>query len=306
MSDFPVEATDLDFGEVWEDSEFERSIPVYNPGDTGVEVERWLVSCNCTGVRPETLRIGPGESKTVVVRIDLGSMVDPVSPRPVPASVGVVPVVGGRHGPTWTLRGTVKPVTAGRLPNLSETLSDIEPRPAVRRIVLPLAAAVTDATVTTDTSGVRCESVFAADTQSLALTLSFDPPVAVGPTDYLLTVRGRLAADGTAFRKFVRGRVTVIPDLRASPPRVAVVGLSDGEVREEVVSFESVSGRPFTLLGADPDGEGVEARLLPGNQLALLVRRPVGTDAAIRRTVAARIRVGSAVQRVSVDVTIAP
>lgn len=66
-----VDAADLDFGEVWEDPHFVRTLIVRNTGSHAVVVSNMQGSCECTAVEPVAFRIAPGGEQRVAVKIDL-------------------------------------------------------------------------------------------------------------------------------------------------------------------------------------------------------------------------------------------
>ncbi|MBX9628558.1 MAG: DUF1573 domain-containing protein [Gemmataceae bacterium] len=301
-----VEPAALNFGTVWEDPRFEWAVPVHNPGPAAVVVERWQASCNCLGVSPDALRLEPGETRSVTVRIDLGDKVGP-STAPVPVAVGFAPVVGGRVGPAWTVEGVARPLLAAPPPDLVVVASDAGPRFQAVRFDLSLAVPAAELTATTDQPIVRCEPVLAADGRAVALNLTADATAPHGTRSFVLDLTGRFAPAGPAFRKRLTGAVSVVPDLRASPTEVAVAGLAAGEVREETVAFASVSGRPVCLIAATaPDGVPVAVHVDGPDQLRLVVRRPPDEAVVRREVVVAYFWVGIRVRAVPVAVTIVP
>ena len=65
-----VRLESLDFGDVVEASNFRHEIPVRNTSSDPMTV-RFTKSCDCAGIEPELLRLEPGETGRVVLRLDL-------------------------------------------------------------------------------------------------------------------------------------------------------------------------------------------------------------------------------------------
>lgn len=67
-----VDPKHLDFGETLARSDFEMRVPITNASDTDIEVFDWDRSCGaCTTVEPLTMTIPAGETREVLVRLDL-------------------------------------------------------------------------------------------------------------------------------------------------------------------------------------------------------------------------------------------
>ncbi|MBA3314235.1 MAG: DUF1573 domain-containing protein [Planctomycetaceae bacterium] len=100
-----VDAAGLDFGGVWEQPAYRHSITLSNPTGTPIHVAEIKTGCGCTQVAPQSLTLGPGETKSLVATLDLtgrggGSF-----------AVDLLPLLA--HQPpgdrtVWTLRGKVR------------------------------------------------------------------------------------------------------------------------------------------------------------------------------------------------------
>jgi hypothetical protein len=67
-----VDGNVLKLGEVQEDREFTCAIPICNETDREINVERFGLGCaSCMSVEPASIRIGPGRTETVKLKIDL-------------------------------------------------------------------------------------------------------------------------------------------------------------------------------------------------------------------------------------------
>lgn len=106
-----IPASNLDFGEVWEEKDFGWQLPIRNvTGDT-IEIRKFTTSCGCTAINPPKLFIQPGETTTVQLTIDLthrSSAETGIALRPLTISVNPITPRSRSGGLGWQLHGTVR------------------------------------------------------------------------------------------------------------------------------------------------------------------------------------------------------
>lgn len=115
-----VDAAALDFGEVLESASFRREVPIRNVSERALDV-RMSKSCDCAGVEPAQFRLGPGETKKVVVTLDLlhnKALAGGISPRPYRAHLAAAYGERGHESVAIEMTGTVRSVLTIWLPNL--------------------------------------------------------------------------------------------------------------------------------------------------------------------------------------------
>ncbi|MDQ3330786.1 MAG: DUF1573 domain-containing protein [Planctomycetota bacterium] len=109
-----VEPSALDFGRVWESSQFKWTVSVRNPTAEPIQVDALQTSCSCTQVEPDQFTVPAGGERLLTLTLDLSSAFGSGRPADEAAfSVELVPVVA--NGPSyqgWKVHGFVRrPVT---------------------------------------------------------------------------------------------------------------------------------------------------------------------------------------------------
>lgn len=111
-----VEETDLDFGEVWETKTFPWKVKIQNVSASPVGIKRFLSTCACALIKPESLVIPPGGEGQIELILDLSEAfwkdrIDlPESKRAF--EVWLSPIVDGAgslpSNTHWLVKGEVK------------------------------------------------------------------------------------------------------------------------------------------------------------------------------------------------------
>lgn len=294
----------LDFGEVWETSQFLWSVPIRNTSSQPVVIERWQASCDCSDVQPSSMRLEPGETKAISVRIDLGRNLGATSGTPV--SVSLSPLFGGKSLATWALRGSVKPLIR---PSAIPTAAFSNEMTARRQQVeLELVAPVHTVVATCRAPHVRCELSHRAELRKITLILSYADDLSDGLHSFGIELRGQLTT-GDPFSKHLTGAVTVRPEIEVSPPSLVVSGPSTG-MWEETIGFRSRSDIPLLLVGAESKaatGQSlVSVRTISPDQLSITVQKPPAERGVVRETVVAYLLVGWSLRVAFCEITITP
>lgn len=301
-----VDPAHLDFGDVWETDKFEWKVPVTNTGSQVLVVDRWQAGCDCSAITPQSLRVGPGETKSITVQIDLSSKVDSTSLTPVPISITFAAVVGGKGLPALTLRGKAKPIISVGTTNLSQTIP-ADARGATSRLNIELALPPDDITGMVEMFPVRCE-VGSQSGRHVSFALKYSEAIPSGYHKFALVIRGKLAS-GQAFSKSFSCGVAVLPDIQPTPSELVVTGLVKG-VREETITFRSLSDAPLVLVGAFVKGTAgsgtVVAQVESQALLSLTIRPSKDVPEIQRETVTAVHLAGWHLRLTPIELTITP
>ncbi len=107
-----IDASHLDFGELWENSELSKRLSIANAGSSQVEILDWTSSCGCVAVRPRSFKIAPGAIQELAVDVDLRFLVaraESGSEAP-PFSIKLIPQIRGSEAEQegWIVKGRIK------------------------------------------------------------------------------------------------------------------------------------------------------------------------------------------------------
>ena len=245
-----IDPKDLDFGEVWENDSFEWSFPIANTARHPVRVTRWAASCDCLGITPDSLTLAPGESQRVSIRLDLARKGDQS-----PIAVSFEAVLSGDLGrqqstrTTWQVKGSVKPLLTN-VPDISLGVTSVEAKPYPSRLVQLNFSAPSCGLSATCNSPFVTARLLESETgrnNSATLELRISPTVPLGNHQYEIALRGQIRSSNSSFRKRFPCEMAAVQDIQLTPMQVVVAGLSPGAMRDETVSFHSVSGRNCTF-----------------------------------------------------------
>jgi hypothetical protein len=104
-----VPAAALDFGEEWSRSDFSWAIPLKNVTRFPVIMERLDTSCDCTHAAQMPISFAPGETKCVLLTVDLTRKLTALCGNRTRFSVSLTPVLRDHQSQIgWVLRGTVR------------------------------------------------------------------------------------------------------------------------------------------------------------------------------------------------------
>ncbi len=108
---FPLVPSSLDFGEAVEDSQFKWTIQIANQSSKDIKIERFLSSCSCTSLEPETVRVPANGKAQVQVTLDLRyGRSEGEKPTQRDFEVALAPILTGsnRLPPDWRIYGKVR------------------------------------------------------------------------------------------------------------------------------------------------------------------------------------------------------
>lgn len=293
-------ATNLDFGEVWEQQRFPWTIAIANPSDTPAEIVRFGGSCGCFKFEPEALTVPARGTAEVKLSIDLRDKPNAPPSKGRKDFEGVIlPAVKRGQLTQWTLRGVVKKALIAEPAafNFGDSLIQGEPFPT-RQIAavpqLPLRA-------------IRAEV-----DPAYAGTVTVTPPHLSSP-DYrveftpradlpLGLIRGevRLAVEA-ANGEPLPGMVVpvngcVCQSIRSEPAGVILGAVEAGVSVERRLVLRSRDGKPFTVTNLTTDVEGLRVEDVPGpsdSVWTLRVEYRFQKAGQIQGSVTARVRHGA-------------
>ena len=239
-----VDEQTLDFGEIWESSDFTWEFPVKNVSQRTIEVAEFDLSCACMKVEPPSFTLAPGEVRNCRARLKVvGSPGSARSLEARPFETSITPRVVGETGigqASWIVHGVVRPVALLKPSSLYfDQLSSGDTIPRSEVVKVTTANPVT-------TWSARCDP----KKVSVSATRSRTDPCAF---DIVITPEMATLASGP-FRDTIQ-LVALSSEGRESPPVELVV---------EGVVIEDVQGVPETIyFGANPLGtSGTETVVL--------------------------------------------
>ena len=129
-----IEAVDLDFGEVWAQTEVEHTVVVRNASHAPLRIERIVTDCSCTSVAPVAFDLPPGAAREVTVTIDLNrAKGERESETVLRIEAGLTFFVNDHPPQQFSLRGRfASPFAVQNAMRLATPLAFGEPAPAER------------------------------------------------------------------------------------------------------------------------------------------------------------------------------
>lgn len=260
-----VAAEHLDFGEVWQDSQFKWVLPIRNETEQDIHIAGFANSCACSQVEPRSLTVPAGGEVQVRVTIDL------TAKKPSEAALGVRPfdvvirpVVGsaeGRPWPGWRLRGVVRMAL-----RVEPALVDFG-HPS--EMATPLTTKTVRVTATTPIDGLEARSdhsAFAVRLKELSgptmqeLLVTPKPSISPGAYTAKVSLVPRLKSGARLPAQEVAVVMRVQPDIQPSPPAMVFGARRVGEVAKETISLQSLTGRAFEVVGVSARGDGLTVK----------------------------------------------
>jgi hypothetical protein len=278
-----VDEAHLDFGTVWEDTQFNWTLPITNTTDEDILIDHFASSCVCLFAHNKSLLVPGHATREVAITVDFRRAFSREAISDVwPFEVRVAPLLAQRvsvRPPTWTLRGTVC-----RLIDFSPPLVDLG------RIVTGAQASQSHNVVISTHSPVRtikasCDSTLA----SVSVTSSSVP------NQFVLTITpqttlpvGRVELETTLQIFPLDGKqvphisffslATVVTDVQATPASVLFGTRQLGYIGEETVIFSSASDQLLELQSVEYDRGDLEIqplRIDDRTRLAFRIRQKI-------------------------------
>ena len=247
----------LNFGEVWETSQFNWPLTIQNPQDRDVEIQDLRTSCTCSQLHPRSLKIPAGQQGVVQLTLDLTaarSKVPDAEWRDF--QVTLSPRIEDAWKVGWTVGGRVH--TAIRLEqpvlDLGRHSEAEQPLPKQKSFVTSYVR-LTDLHARPSTSLLSVEAKRSAGKPPGFELLVSPAAFPVGPIEATIALTPQLE-DGVKIPPksiVVVGRI--VSDFQASPPEAVFGGRALGEVAEETLTLYSLTKQLFEVVSLKTEGE---------------------------------------------------
>lgn len=260
------------FGEVWENSEFEYVVPIENRGSEAVTISHFSSSCNCSRIEPTQLTISAGESRDLKLTLDLtartalGERFDKpvrdfqisIEPRTDPAATQPV---------RFALQGRVK--VAVHLANPVLHLghhSELAQPIVVRKFGLRVSSFVKDLTVrsTSPSLKVIVQSLPSRPYQ-YELVASTADLLRRGFHSFEVQIFPRSASGEVLGAKRVPLHLRIERDIQVIPLAIVFGAREVGATTEESLTIQSLTKQNFQIIALETKGEGLSAEQLKVN-----------------------------------------
>ncbi len=279
-SSLVADPTALELGEVWESDAHRVEVPLTNKGETTITISRFATTCSCSSVEPTSIEIPPGETRRVVMALDLQPSSREEADKPTTDfSVDLTPFLAGepeQQGPTWQVTARVRRplLRTPRQIDLgwhSERAQPFEPV----LVTVDIAPGI-DGLKAFGTKMLVSLNRDKKGTSRYILSVTPIGPLQVGEVSGFVRLTPYRKGEALPSRTIsVRGRV--VDDVELTPTGVLFGTQSIGTTRTETVTLRSLTGTDFELVKVE--SRGVDTR----------VERSTGADANRRLLVHQKI-----------------
>ncbi|HEY7428459.1 MAG TPA: DUF1573 domain-containing protein [Gemmataceae bacterium] len=255
----------LEFGEVWEDTQFSWALPITNHSAQDVEIKRFRGTCTCSQIEPKSLVIPAGQTREIHLTFDLLAKQPKEGGSPVhDFEVGISPdmlvEVGEAEKIRWTIRGCVRSaircdpplVDFGRESELAQPLS---PRRATIKTFAPLKNLTATCTPPQFDVTVQRHSAEGSDRFDLLVTPRGSLPR--GEIHCTIALVPELSDGQRLPAKKIEVTGRVVGDVEASPPIISLGAYPIATSVEETITLRSLTQRPFAVTGVRCEGAGL-------------------------------------------------
>lgn len=262
-SQLQVDPTCENFGTVWEQSDFRWRLKIHNSTRNEIKIARFITSCNCAAVEPESLALPPGKWTEVLVKLDLRSFNEETATDGAQEfATQIIPVLKGTKPPhpAWIVRGEVRRAfrVQPRFLTFGEALVEGEPFPSGMIRVVPLANVSNFDAKSTDPQVASVEVETTTEPCGYLIRVCPDPSVSAGLYRFHVAVTANSESCNSTVRASIPVVVRVLPDLQIVPPSLSFGILQSDECIEETIVLRSRTGKAFELVGIEvQEGEGV-------------------------------------------------
>jgi hypothetical protein len=255
----------LDFGEVWEDTNFSMVLPITNHRGQDIEIKQFVKSCNCSQIEPPSLTIPAWETREIRLLLDLTAKKPAEFAAPVrDFEVSLSPEIPGeKRSIWWKIQGRVRSVMQSDLPqidfgNVSESSQSLP----VKRTTLTTRDLVQNLAASSSSSqfAVTVEKRSSGKSNQFDLVVALKDAKKRGALACSVTVIPELS-DGSRLpprQLEVRGRI--VSDIEASPAGVLFNACRVGTSKTETVTLRSLTGQAFTVTDMKCEGNGLSVQ----------------------------------------------
>lgn len=253
----------LDFGSASPQEEFRWTFPVINRSCRDIEIVGFRPSCQCTAVEPKTLRIPPGESRSLRLALNLmpASEADLESPiRPFAVTVQPIFKGGWPRQDGWQVTGVVRNpyVVSPPFVNFGDSLvegHDFGSRTVEVRCEEPIIELAAKSQAVSVTTAVNRDAV---DNQLFRVIVTPRGDLPLGTHEFRILLQGTTPQGGRLLSVPLKGLARVVPDAEIAPPMLAFGMVDLGETVQRDLLIASRSGRPIEISGVDGTVRAIE------------------------------------------------
>jgi hypothetical protein len=253
----------LDFGEVWDRSDFSSTLSITNRWQEDIEIKRFNVTCTCTRIEPSTLVIRAGQTRDVRLDLNLRTNLKPGLPvQDFEAQISPEFSVGKPISESiwWTIRGRVRSamqfdpsfVDFGRVSELAQ------PKMSGRTTIKALTSIQKlTATSTSPNYSVEVKKRTLDGSDLFDLIVTPQKPLSKGAILFSVDIVPELA-DGSCLpvrQLQVAGKI--VGDVESSPQAVINGACLVGTTLEHSIVLRSLTGGPFDVTEVRCEGEGL-------------------------------------------------
>ena len=252
-----------DFGTVWEENDFHWRLKIHNPTGKEITIGRFLTSCNCAAVKPESIVLAPGESTEVLVTLDLRSFnKETATEETRDFATQIIPVLKENKPPypAWVVRGEVRRAfrIQPTLLTFGESLIEGGTCPAGLIRVAALTNLSSFEANSTEPQVASVEVEATTEPCGYVIRVCPDPSVSAGLYRFDVAVTANTESCNSTVRASIPVEMRVLPDLQIVPPSLSFGILQSDECIEETIVLRSRSGKAFEVVGIEvQEGEGV-------------------------------------------------
>lgn len=248
-----VAAKDLSFGEVWETSKFQFTVPITNKLDSDVIVDDISGSCNCSKVEPKSMTIPAGQTRDVKFTIDLArnSGADTATIRDFALKLSAIAFTNPDHRVphAWTIKGRVRSAyrTDPSMFRFGDHSIAGQPLPT-QEVVVEGLFPLDELEVKSCRPGfnVKCERMV-QKANTFRVKLIHESNFSLGDIgfDLVLRAKSKEYPNYPDLSIGVTGRI--VEDVQATPDRVEFGSITTGQDATEFVTLYSLTNREFRI-----------------------------------------------------------
>jgi hypothetical protein len=254
-----AEPEHLNFGVVWEQRAFAWQLPIRNVSARDVTIAEFHSSCNCTVVEPKSLKIPPGETREVRLKIDLAPRLDAEAQfeREIVIQIAPISSSDAERLPTWTVRGRARsvvqflaPLSFGEHSELGQPFAELV---VPVRTLVPLKGL--EATCANKRFAIQLMSV-GANRYELRVKPTEKLPIGPFHCDIFLAAEGTENGAMPPLKTRVEGKI--VRDIQPIEPAVVFGAGRVGTTFRETISLASLTGSTFDVERCDSSIPGLE------------------------------------------------
>jgi hypothetical protein len=252
----------LDFGEVWEDTQFSMVLPITNHRGQDIEIKQFIKSCNCSRVEPPSLTIPARQTREIRLILDLTAK----KPEEFAADsrdfeVNISPEIPDERRSTWwTIRGRVRSVLQSNLPRIDFwKVSELSQSSHVKKATLKARNRIQNLAVTCSCPNVevQVEKPSTTNANQFDVLVALKKPKKRGAIRCSIMIVPELSDGSQLPPRQLEVLGDIVSDIEASPSNIFFAGCPVGTSKSQTVSLRSLTDQPFEVKGTRCEGDGL-------------------------------------------------